>query len=267
MISKIKKLLQESNSNKFPIFIGGEGRSGTTLMRAMLNSHPRIFCGPETHFFIDQKFIDFHNILLKNYANQISEYNENVHEEVNQMFRGMINDFFTKHMKKNKKKRWADKTPYNIKHIDFLLEVFEGNMKFIHMIRDGRDVAASLLTMPWGPPTIEGAAHSWNTIIENSRKHLGKKYFIEIKYEDLINNEVKVLKGVCKFLKEDYDKRMLDYYKEEDLGGSKESSYKQIKQPLYKNSIGRWQRDLTEEQIEIFMDIAGKSMRSLKYIK
>lgn len=267
MISKIKKLLQENDSNKPPIFIGGEGRSGTTLMRAMLNNHPNIFSGPETHFFIDEDFIKYRDKLIEKYAYRIREYNEDAVSEVNEMYRGMINNFFSKYMKKNNKKRWAEKTPYNIKHIDFLLEVFEGNIKFIHMIRDGRDVAASLLTMPWGPPTIEGAAESWNSIIENSRKHLEKKYFIEVKYEDLINNEVKVLKRVCKFLKEDYDGRMLDYYKDDDLGGSKESSYKQIKQPLYKNSIGRWQNDLTESQIDIFMNIARKSMRSLKYIK
>jgi hypothetical protein len=265
MINKIKILRRNRKKPPQPIFIGGEGRSGTTLMRAMINNHPKIFCGPETHFFIDKNFIDYHDVMVNHYSNRISEYNENVRDEVNQMYRGMINNFFTKHMNANKKRRWADKTPYNVKVIDFLLEVFEGNIKFIHMIRDGRDVASSITTMPWGPKTVKEAAHNWTTIIANTRKHVGKDYYIEIKYEDLVREETKILKEVCEFLGEDFNQQMLDYYKDEGLGGSDESSYNQIIQPLYTKSIGRWKKDLSTKEQKDFMEVAGETMRTLGY--
>ena len=266
MISRFKNFTRNKKKKNQPIFIGGEGRSGTTLMRAMINNHPNIFCGPETHFFIDKNFIDYHDIMVNHYSNRISEYNEDVRDEVNQMYRGMINNFFTKHMNANKKKRWADKTPYNIKVIDFFLDVFEGNIKFIHMIRDGRDVAASIITMPWGPKTVREAAHNWSSIIQNSRKHVGKDYYLEVRYEDLVKEETKVLKEVCEFLDEDFNEHMLDYYKDERLGGADESSYKQITQPLYNKSIGRWKKDLTSKEKRDFMKVAGETLKMLGYV-
>ncbi|MCA9380083.1 sulfotransferase [Candidatus Dojkabacteria bacterium] len=250
---------------KPPIFIGGEGRSGTTLMRAMLNNHPKIFCGPETHFFTDKDFISFYNSLQTKYTGRISEYNENVHDEVNEMYSGIINNFFTKHANKYNKERWADKTPYNVKSIDFLLDVFDGDIKFIHMIRDGRDVAASIISMPWGPKTIEEAAHSWSSIIKNTRKHVGKDYYLEIKYEDLVLKQDVILREICDFIDERFVASMLEFYNSENLGGTKESSFSQIKQPLYDKAIARWEKDLTSSQVKKFLAIAGEELDLLGY--
>lgn len=260
MINTFRRKIIES-----PIFIGGEGRSGTTLMRAMLNCHPKIACGAETHFLTDQDFIKLYDLLLERYSARFAEYTADPSEKVNEMYRAMINAFYDDYTKKQGKIRWADKTPYNIKVIDFLLKVYSDKIKFIHLIRDGRDVATSMLKMEWGPNTIQEAARSWKEIIQGSRKHLGKDYYIEVKYEQLIAESDKTLKEVCNFIGERYSDKMLDYYKKKDMGGERESSFKQVSKPLYTTSVQKWEVELSRDEIKSYEEIAGEELVMLGY--
>lgn len=265
MISEVKRILKRVPDDGYPIFIGGEGRSGTTLMRAMLNNHPKIACGPETHFLNDPDFQNLYNQIVAKYSHRIVEYDPSPEHAVSEMYAAMISSFFSKYARAHSKSRWADKTPHNVKSIDFLLKVFQGKMKFIHMIRDGRDVAASILEMDWGPNTIEDAAYRWKEIITNSRKHLGQDYFFELKYEDLVMDTENSLRRICAFVSERFHPSMLQYYKNDTLGGNKESSYLQIRKPVYGKAIGRWKQDLTKGQIKSFMKIAGDIIELLGY--
>lgn len=249
-----------------PIFIGGEGRSGTTLMRVMLNNHRSIACGPETQWFLDPGFTGLYEIIKEKYQPNLISYDEPPEELLNRMFRAFISSHHGQYASKQGKKRWADKSPYNIKKIDFFLKVFDYQMKFIHMVRDGRDVISSLVTMDWGPQSIEEAAKSWHTIIRNSRRHIGKDYFLEIRYEDLIRDPEHILRKVCEFLNIRFDKNMLNFYKQgESIGGSHESSYDQVRKPIYSSSIGRWKRDLSAEQVKVVTEICIESLKSLGY--
>lgn len=265
MTKVFKNPFKKTKINKYPIFIGGEGRSGTTLMRAMLNNHPKIACGPETHFLNDPDFQKLLDILIERYSYRIREYNTFPEQEFCEMYASMISSFFEKYASARSKGRWADKTPYNIKSVDFLLKVFQGQIRFIHMVRDGRDVASSILTMDWGAKTVEEAAERWKNIIMNSRKHLGENYFFELKYEDLVMNQEDSLRKVCKFIGEKFHPSMLEYYKDDALGGEKESSYSQIRKPVYNKAIGRWKKDLTPKQVKKFMKVAGDTIELLGY--
>ena len=77
------------------------------------------------------------------------------------------------------------------------------------MIRDGRDVASSILKMNWGPNTIEDVADRWRKIILDTRKYVGEPYYLELKYEDLINDVLHTLDKVCSFIGEKFDQKML----------------------------------------------------------
>lgn len=253
------------SKSKEPIFIGGEGRSGTTLMRAIINSHPNIICGSETHCFTNDSLKEYYRQCKEGYRARIAEFDPDPEHKINLMFQSMFNNFFGEYAKTHNKARWADKTPYNIKSIDFYLDVFEGNIKFIHMIRDGRDVALSMLGMTWGPQTVEDAANSWKDIILESRKHVGKPYFIEIKYEDLIRSPAETVKRVCHLLGERYYPKMLDESSRDVESGRSESSYSQIVRPLYGSSVYRWKKEMDNSQLKSFMSIAGDVIVDLGY--
>lgn len=246
-----------------PIFIGGEGRSGTTLMRVILDSHPSIACGPETHLFRDPKFEEFFNYSLETWGDRIAKYSYNPENYLATCCEKMIRRFFEQYAKRKNKKRWADKTPYNIKAINFFKKIFH-EMKFIHVIRDGRDVTASLLRMPWGPADTKSAITGWKDIIESSKVHRGEDYYMEVFYEDLINNFEVTIRKVMDFVGEPYVEDLTQFYKlEHDLGG--ESSSKQVINPITPTYIGKWKNDLSDEDKKIIDEIAGNTLRELGY--
>lgn len=263
------RLLEDLNADCKPIFIGGEGRSGTTLLRVILDSHPNISCGPETHFFIDEKIQPFCAELADRWQAKILEYYDAPPEHVMaRCFGAILNAFHTPYMRSRGKKRWADKTPHNILKIDFLNLAFP-NMKFIHIIRDGRDVAASLLEMPWGPKTVEEAAESWRACIK-SGIHFGASHenYLEVKYEDLVQSFESTLVKIFSFLDEPWSDQVLHFNKlHHDLGTrfSKESSAEQVTRNIYTSKVNRWKTDLTADQVEKFVSIAGEYLLKLGY--
>lgn len=253
---------------KGPIFIGGEGRSGTTLMRVILDSHPNISCGPETQFFIDGKMESLYITLTELYQDRIMEYYNSPHDIMAQCLGAVLGSFHKPYMERRKKVRWADKTPYNILSINFLNKAFP-DMQFIHMIRDGRDVVASMLTMPWGSKNIVEIAMNWSNCIKTGRNFgAAHKNYMEVKYEDLINSFKPTLMNVFQFLGEPWSDNVLHYHLHEHDYGDKyvyESSADQVKNAIYSHQAGRWKKELTKEQIAEFMAAAGDTLIEAGY--
>ena len=86
------------------------------------------------------------------------------------------------------KLRYGDKTPRYVRKLELISRVFP-EARFVHVIRDGRDVALSLLERDWGPKTIEQAASLWRKRVRAGRRAgaiLGRRCYIEVRYEDLV---------------------------------------------------------------------------------
>jgi hypothetical protein len=170
-------------------------------------------------------------------------------------------------MERKSKVRWADKTPSNIFKIDFINKAFP-DMQFIHMIRDGRDVAASILTMPWGTDVGVTAAN-WAKCIKIGREFgAAHNNYLEVKYEDLIISFESTLKDVFQFLGEPWSENVLRYHlHEHDLGikYANEDSASQVTKEIYSHKIGRWKKDLTREQINEFMAVAEGALLDAGY--
>ena len=130
-------------SDSSPIVVGGCARSGTTLMRVILDSHPNICCGPESNLFypgrrgletLASRFdlpLDLLRGILKESHSQAQ----------------FIDMFFAEYSSVTGKPKWAEKSPRNILVLDYIFEHFP-KARFIHMIRDGRDTVCSLRTIP-----------------------------------------------------------------------------------------------------------------------
>ncbi len=148
-----------------PIFIVGAPRSGTSLLRNLLYSHPRLFFRSETQF-IPAFYRVYGNPRSGSEALKLAkkivklewiarwEEDIDIYEMAKQgTFAGLVDNMFMQLALREGKKTWGDKTPHYVLDIHTLREIFPA-AKFIHIIRDGRDVCLSQLKANFGPRTI-----------------------------------------------------------------------------------------------------------------
>lgn len=223
-----------------PIFLGGEGRSGTTLMRVMLDAHTAVSCGPETHFVVDEKFRRFHHHFRGKWWKRAEGFGYSL-DDMDDLVRDFVRGWHETYMKRRGKRRWADKTPQNIHVIPYIRELFP-SARFIHLIRDGRDVACSIIPQNWGPNNIKDAATRWVDCIEKGvAQRSDVERYIEVKYEELVAESEREARRVIEFLGEPWEPGVLEYHrKDHDTPAATESSAEQVARPLYTTSIGRY---------------------------
>jgi hypothetical protein len=257
-----------------PIVLGGCGRSGTTLLRMMLDSHRRICCGPESSLF-RRRAID---------ADWLADRFGFARAEVRALRdaaasrAAFIEAFAALCMRTAGKARWAEKTPRNIGRIGAIFRCFPA-ARFVHVLRDGRDVACSLRTHPrhkvvdgrlvpqdtWKP--IAGCARRWVRDIEGSRPWWGDARFHTVRYEDLVLDPRPVLAKLMAFLGEDWDEGMLAHAGAHSpfRDATRFAQNPEALGAVNASSIGRWQRDLDARDRRIVKQIAGPLLVELGY--
>lgn len=257
-----------------PVVLGGCGRSGTTLLRMMLDSHRGICCGPESSVF-RRRAIDAGALGVR-FGFEPAEVVEifrraSSRQEFIEAFAGLCTRKAGKH-------RWAEKTPRNISYIGAIFRWFP-EARFVHVLRDGRDVACSLRTHPrhrvvdgkivpidtWKP--IAGCARRWVRDIEGSRRWWADPRFRTVRYEDLARNPQPVLEGLMAFLSEDWDDATLEHAAADSpfRDATRFAQSPEALGAVTTSSIGRWQRDLDARDRRIFKRIAGPLLVELGY--
>ena len=254
-----------------PIFIGGAPRSGTTLLRVMLDSHPNILCGPELRAFP----------ALASFSSQLRRFHGSTPTNnlsgatIDAAFRDLCMSFLRPYHRRQQKKRIAEKTPANVLHFEELERLFPDG-QFIHVVRDGRDVVASLLGMDWrdsktgAPQDItqdpEAAARAWATHVQCglAAERTGAAY--RIHYEQLVCSPEETLRPLLDFLGEPWSPSMLDFHQNPSIAlGENESSAGRVSQPLDRAAIGRWRHALAPATARIVEDVAGPLLQELGY--
>lgn len=247
-------------------------RSGTTLLRYLLDSHPNISCGPETVRFIPElrQYID--NVLRSEvFEKTLDSFNLNEERFLQLAARDPIASFFSPLCEANNKKRWATKTPSNILHFDFLGKLFP-DAHFIHVIRDGRDCLCSLNNVDWwGTPLIDPAsfyqtAKRWAEYVEAGKTHGKSLNYLEITYENLTENPKNELEKILAFIGEDWDDALLSHekrdYKHEVRVDSRNKTG--ATRPITRQE-SKWKSTFTEKQSRRFSSIAGGLLDNLGY--
>jgi protein-tyrosine sulfotransferase len=269
-------------SDSRAIFIGGCPRSGTTLLRVMLDSHPEIACGPESYFFNFLDPVEFQQKTLPWLADNYAMPEAEIRALIGRS--GSLSEFMdlflTEHRKREDKPIWADKTPINILHFETLMQRFPQS-QFIHIIRDGRDVSASLLHFPKNKiengklvpvditNPIDTCAATWKRYVEAGLKHREHPRYVEVYYEDLIMNPEDTLTSLMEKLDLTFDPNMLSYHKVDSDSRRLETMPQNpgAKQPLYQSAMGRWKQDLSSEEQQKVVEIAGDLLRNLGYLE
>jgi hypothetical protein len=203
-----------------PIFIVGCQRSGTSLLRRILDSHSRIACPPESHFILplvetlrDERALA--GLRSMGYARV----------EVEASLARLISGFFDGYTAARGKARWAEKTPQYVDCLPELWQLFGPDARFVVIIRHGLDVAFSLADAHRHYSAIDahvarhngnvaiGAASFWveqSEKIERFRSERPEACFL-LRYEDLTTTPAAVLEPMFRWLGEEWESEVIDY--------------------------------------------------------
>ncbi len=216
--------------NPMPIIVGSP-RSGTTLLRLMLDANSELAIPPETGFLtLSEKLTGKGDKLRERFFKAVVNYSQppswpdfEIPEEtfwtalteitpfnISDGFRTFYRLYSTRHGKT----RWGDKTPIYCQHLNAIRHTLP-EARFIHIIRDGRDAALSLRRMWFSPGwEIETQAAYWrDCVLAARRAGVGRDDYIEVRYEELILNTEETLKRVCAHSGLTFEEAMLSYYK------------------------------------------------------
>lgn len=213
-----------------PIVVGAP-RSGTTLLRFMLDAHSQLAIPPETGFLVLAEKIKSKGANLRDkFFEAVVGYGEPSpcwpdFEIPAEEFRAALDQiapfniadgyraFYRLYAAHQKKQRWGEKTPIYCRHLNTIRRVLP-EARFIHIIRDGRDVALSLRRMWFSPGwEIETQARYWrDCVLAARRAGVGHADYLEVRYEELIANTAKTLQRTCAHVDLEFENGMLNYY-------------------------------------------------------
>jgi len=157
---------------------------------------------------------------------------------------------------KHGKTSWGGKTPDYTGQIEPLTQLFP-DVKIIHIVRDGRDVALSLFALPWGPEDAYVAANYWKkrVALGTSGKTVVKERFFELKYEDFLENPETLFTQLLEFLDVE------DSLREKKILEFREKIVSKIKA----NNTFKWKTKMSKSDIRIFELTARKQLENYGY--
>jgi len=277
------------------LFIVGCPRSGTTLLQRMVNAHPEIAVTPETHWiprFIKKRWgVTRKGLVTPKLIARLLEHPGFValsigREEVAKLigtgepitYSSFVSGIFDLYGKAQGKRLVGDKTPGYVRRMN-TLHVLWPAARFVHLIRDGRDVYLSMANRPmeqlksgvfdsWAEHPVPTAALWWELNVRRGReagKEIGPDLYYEISYEALTTNPREECTKLCLFLGVQYDDSMLRFH-EGRIGTKAEPGGKPAWQPIT-SGLRDWRSQMPAADIEQFEAAAGVLLEELGYAR
>jgi len=254
------------------LFILGAPRSGTTFLASLLRSSQ--YGAP-----IESQFVVKYFTVLNNYGdlNQFSNFNRllgditreravmqwqleldaaQLHQklvdsagQVN--YSDLIDELFLARSEAAGRRAWGDKTPHYLGEVEVLNTLFPA-ARYLYIVRDGRDVALSLLQKDWGPNNLFTAAEYWvrlNKVNPTLTQLIdsGKVYFL--RYEDLATDVEQHVRDIAAFLGEDIS----------------ESEIERLATTVRKDNSYKWKQALSDRKIQLFDSVAHETLVRFGY--
>jgi hypothetical protein len=282
-------------------FIVCHPRSGSTLLRLMLDSHPDVAIPPETHFcrLFDTRAVEgplsgwnrqiIHAAITR--SPRWSDFGLDA-DELGRHFAGVpdgvpagrcLAAFWEFYARQHGKTRWGDKTPQHAGCAARIASILPES-RFVHIVRDGRDVAASIRSVWFGRGKRVGdLAAGWRRRMLRFRRetaHLTSR-LLTVHYEDLVSDPAEVLRVICEFVELEYHPGMLAYSaraesrlaelgdlrtEERTVGRAERIAiHAMTTRPPTTERIGMWRQTLSDAEVALFEEVAGEVLRSLGY--
>jgi hypothetical protein len=270
----------------FPFFVGC-GRSGTTLFRAIFDSHPDLAIPGESHFIVHllpkrQRYERDGRFDTEAFLADLLPHPRfrlwNLPEEAVRLalerdpppsLAQAIRATFGLYAASQGKSRYGDKTPGYVSHLTSLAALFP-EARFVHILRDGRDVALSYLDVSFGPSSAEGAALHWRRVVERGRRagaRLGPGRYLQVRYEDLLAHPEAVTRSMCRFLDLEFHPAMFRYPEraaEVARGSAFPEAHGRLALPPTKG-LRDWRTKMYKKDVAAFELLAGDLLAELGY--
>lgn len=284
-----------------PVIVGAP-RSGTTLLRLMMDSHPELAIPPETGFLgLAPRLTGSGDRLRERFFTAITTHGEPSpvwpdFEIPPEDFRRALEEidpftapegfraFYRLYASRFGKRRWGDKTPLYCMRMDSIRRTLP-EARFVHLIRDGRDVALSLREMWFSPGRDIGtqAAYWRRCVLAARAAGLGRPDYLEVRYEDLVLHTRRTLERICAFAGLSYHDSMAAYHLRaperlrEHKGRSapdgtpvlsqeqRLAQQQRTRQPPDPGRVFAWKEALGGAERERYERVAGDLLRELGY--
>jgi hypothetical protein len=290
-----------ASQTPMPIVVGSP-RSGTTMLRLMLDAHSQLAIPPETGFLtVAEKLTGHGDRLREKFFHAITNYPESLpcwpdFDIAKEDFRIALaaiepfnvadgcRSFYRLYAERRGKSRWGDKTPLYCRHLNAIRRVLP-EARFIHIIRDGRDAAMSLRRMWFSPGwEIETQASYWrDCVLAARRAGVGCGDYLEVRYEDLVLNTRETLERICAHVELQFEDAMLSYYRQaperlkEHKGRAtpdgkifltheqRLAQQQRTTQPPDPSCVFAWKQTMDADEVQRFRRVAGDLLQELGY--
>ena len=275
------------------VFLVGCARSGTTLLQRVADAHPRIAISPETHWITDS-FRDKHwlgpqgRVTTEQVASMVEHKRFRQFEFTREQFQGLLGSgepvsycqflegLFGLYGRIKGKGLVGNKTPAYVRRIPTLHSHWP-EAKFVHLIRDGRDVCLSVVNWNhayktagrysiWTEDPVTTTALWWERKVRLGRQGgplLGRALYYQMRYEGLVSHPGNACARLCEFLRLPYDEAMLRFHegrRRDEPGLDAKKAWLPIT-PGLRN----WRTQMPPEDIERFEAAAGELLDELGY--
>ena len=304
---RLMRLRNRSEEGAPAPFVVGVGRSGTTLLRLMLDAHSELAMPPETHFFGSLRAAA--GELRFRPAQAVEAIAGDKHRRWNDFgieedellarfdaiprlnLADVLRAFYELYAEKQGKERWGDKTPDYVKRMRQIKSALP-KARFVHVIRDGRDVTLSankrIAERGHRDPVPAGrSAKRWQKKILKARADgpkLGE--YLEVRFEDLVTDTEAALREVCDFIELEFEPGMLSYHETAALrlsemagampardgrperdAGERLQAHALATKPPTRERIEVWREDMSFEDAAEFERVAGELLDDLGYAR
>jgi sulfotransferase family protein len=272
------------------VFIVGAPRSGTTLLRRLVDAHPDIAITRETHWItkllegrdavspdapVTPQLLSRLGAHPKFTRMEVDphELERLVSREEPVSYAELVTRVFDLYGEARGKRLVGDKVPDYVRNLPLLHRLWP-TAKFVHLIRDGRDVCSSMLTRErfarrfatWGEDPISTAALSWEQLVRLGREagaELPPGNYHEMRYEALAAEPARECRRLCDFLGVPYDERMLRFHegrRRDEAGRDAKSSWRPVTAGLRS-----WRTEMADCDVQRFEAAAGGLLAELGY--
>jgi hypothetical protein len=265
-----------------PVLILGVSRSGTTLLKEMLDRHSALAIPSESYFIpqlwdrhgerssVDDVVEDLGRIArVREWGVAPDDVRARLAPGAG--FNDVVDAVYRAYAESRGKARYGDKTPSYMQHLRLLERVFPA-AQFVHIVRDGRDAGLSFMAMKRKPRFNLGRprrllefACAWRLEVEGARRfgaRLGSERYLELRYEDLVGEPEARLGEVCRYLGLELEPAQLEYHHDVDPGRLQD--HPRLAEPPTKD-VRRWREEMSPRDQEVFEAVAGGLLSELGY--
>jgi hypothetical protein len=286
-------------------FVVGVGRSGTTLLRMMLDTHPELAIPPETHFVLQliqtsgklrfnpeiaaRAIVQDRNRRWNDFGLEHADLLARLQKVEPFNTADAVRQFYALYAQRHEKPRWGDKTPDYVRKMKKIQNTLP-EARFIHVIRDGRDAGLSQNARierrghrePIPPREL---ARRWRKRVAKAREDADEvEGYLEIRYEDLVSDPESALRRVCELVDLAYEPAMLSYHERaaerleemaaalparagrpEREAGERVAAHEMTTKPPTTDRVAVWKQEMSADEVAEFEQMAGYLLDDLGY--